>query len=215
MEPDSDSELGQFLKGHQPKVKSKVKGITVPYDEPQSVHTFMDDTKELTLWLVKKFPLSTFPYQRPFEHWLFNYCERTFDLVLDDKYRLIDILNAILHYIRESPYKDELYKILVGEADLNKAVCTSGFITFMVNVVRGFPGVPTFKGQVFEHRRQEIYHHLNRTLDFSDPESITQQVKDQAKVLLNLECSTKDLLIILTKYTGVTWIMDHAGNLDC
>lgn len=208
MEPDSDSELGQLP---QPKVK----GVTVPYDEPQSVHTFMDDTKELTIWLVKKYPLSIFPYHRPFNHWLFDYCERTFDLVLDNQYRLIDILNAVLHYIRESHYKDNLYQILIDEAYLNKEVCTSGYISFMVNVVRGFPGVPTFEGQIFEHRRQKVYHHLNKTLDFSDLESIGQQIKAQAKVLLNLDCPAKDLLSILSKYTGFTWVMDQAGHIDC
>ncbi len=213
MEPDSDSELGEILKPR--KKRNHVKGVTVPYAEPQSVHTFMDDTTELTIWLVKKFPLKAFPYKRPFDHWLFDYCERVVDLVIDNKYRLIDILNAVLHYIRESPHKDDLYKILLTEANLNKDVCTSGYITFLVNVVRGFPGVPNFKGQEYEHRRQLVYHHLNKTLDFSDPESIARQITTQTEVILSLDCPTKDLLSILTKYTGATWFLDHKGVLKC
>ena len=212
MEPDSDSdsELGQITQGHS---QGRI-GVTVPYAEPQSVHTFMDDTKELTLWLVKKYPLSTFPYQRPFNHWLFDYCERTFDLVLDNQYRLIDILNGVLQYIKGSPYKVDLYKILLSEADLNKSVCTSGYITFIVNTIRGFPEVPTFEGQIFEHRRQKVYHYLNKTLDFLDLDNITGQIKNQTKALLQLNYPVKDLLSILTKYTGVTWVMDHQGLLD-
>ena len=190
------------------------KGVTVPYSEPQSVHTFMDDTRDLTLWLVKKYPLTTFPYTRPFDHWLFDLCERTFETVLNDCYRLIDILNAVLHYIRESPHKDTLYQILTDDADRNKDVCTSGYITLLVTTVRGFPGVPTFKGQVFEHMRQMVYHHLNKTIDFSDPERVIQQIQAQSKVLLNLECQSDDLLQILTKYTGVQWALDRDGGLE-
>jgi hypothetical protein len=210
MEPDSDSELGQIIQGH-PQGRTEV---TVPYAEPQSVHTFMDDTKELTLWLVKKYPLSTFPYRRPFNHWLFDYCERTSDLVLDNQYRLIDILNGVLQYIKGSPYKVDLYEILISEADLNRGVCTSGYITFIVNTIRGFPEVPTFKGQIFEHRRQRVYHYLNKTLDFLDLDNITKQIKNQTEALLQLNCSTKDLLSILTKYTKVTWVVNHQGLLD-
>lgn len=211
MEPDSDSELAQILR-EPSKVRSK--GVTVPYSEPQSVHTFMDDTRDLTLWLVRKYPLTTFPYVRPFDHWLFDLCERTFETVFNDCFRLIDILNAVLHYIRESPHKDTLYQILTDEADRNKDVCTSGYITLLVTTVRGFPGVPTFKGQEFEHRRQMVYHHLNKTLDFSDPERVIQQIQAQSKVLLNLECPPDDLLQILTKYTGVQWALDRDGGFE-
>lgn len=208
LEPDSDSELERILReDHRPT------GSTVPYSEPQSVHTFMGDTRELVIWLVKEYPLENFPYKPPFNHWLFDYCERTFDLVFDNQYRLIEILNAVLHYIRQSPHKNELYKILTDEADFNKDVCVSGHITFIVNAIRGFPGVPAFEGQVFEHRRQQVYHHLNKTLDFTYPDRIATQIKGQVDVLLALDCPISDLLNILIKYTGVTWIIDN-GKLD-
>jgi hypothetical protein len=173
----------------------------IPFCENESVHLFMDDRNQLAKWLLKQFPRLAFPFKKPFDHWLFDFCENHSDFYIIDNYSLLDVLSALIHFFEQSKHKDELFSILLKEADANKNVCPSGYFSFMINSISGFPDVPTFVGSPFQHEKATIFHLLNTCIDFSDPTTIFSQIEK----LFEQYPFTPNILKILYMYTQTHW----------
>lgn len=176
-----------------------------PYEDKESVHVFMQDTREVIDWLIKNYPPQK--YTRMFDHPFIDFIERTFIPVVED-FTLIDIFTSVCRYIEYSDHEDELKKILLKEMDLAQNSCVSGHLSAMINTLMGFPGVPECKGSNFEHKKAEVFHYLNKSLDFSEigkslEKSIEEAVNGDGSPIKDL--TKQELVRILKDYTRSGW----------
>lgn len=178
-----------------------------PYEDKESVHIFMQDTRQIVEWLTEKYPPED--YVRPpsgvFDDAFIDFIEKAVIPAID-RYTLVDIFTSVTKFIRLSDYEEELTKILNKEMKDAKDTCTSGHLSAMVNAIAGFPGVPTFKGNSFEHQKAAIFNLLNNALNFEDLHNLDEAVKriingtDISKV-----AQVENLPKILKDYTEVNW----------
>lgn len=182
-----------------------------PYEDKESVHVFMQDTRQIVEWLMEKYPPEK--YIRMFNNPFIDFIERTFIPVVGE-YTLVDIFTSVMKFIQSSDHTEELIKILKNEMEESKDSCVSGHLSAMVNTIMGFPGVPECKGNSFEHQKASIFNLLNKTLNFDDIDNL----EDDIGTIINSRdisefAQLENLPRILKDYTKVDWKLTNDGKL--
>jgi hypothetical protein len=174
------------------------------YEDTQNVHVFMEDCLQLADWLVKTFPT---PYTRDLDCEFSDFIERHTDEFTyeNNSFRLVDVFASLLAFIEQSADKEELQKILQEEMRNSDDTCVGGHLSRMVNSIRGFPGVPFFPGNKFEHAKAKLFHELNSALKFDDPNTINEQI--QTYVNTKMTQVYPEITKILQAYTGDEWVV--------
>lgn len=175
----------------------------LPVMETQSVHTFMDETKEKVTWVISTYPAT---YTRPFNHDFIDFIER-YNIEIIDGITLVDILASILKFIDSSKEDDkkEMISILKKEMDYGGNTCVSGHLTAMINSIMGFPGVPNFRGSIYQNEKMEVYNYINNKINFSDVDNLLVNIE----TLMNKGPLTSNTTAILKEYTYHDWVIEN------
>lgn len=202
-DPTNLTTLYEICEIHDIKLPQTKKPIT--YVNPESVHIFMQDSIQLASWLLINYPSS---YSRPEQRINLQFinsiesCLDEFTRVDGTKFKLIDLFASVFSFITKSKHSLELMNRLEEEINEGLDTCTGGHLARLTNVIKGFPNVPFFPGNEYEHNKAKIFHELNKTLDFTDPDTIN----DQILVFINvMKINVRNLAEILRDYTFSNW----------
>lgn len=176
------------------------------YVNSQNVHVFMEDTLQYSYWLLQTYPNAV--YKRRFVNEFTCFIEKCTAMFeySDKRFSIKDVFAALMEYIDNSAHIKTLRNILKTEMDDAYMMCAGGHLARLVNVVKGFPGVPYFPGNKYEHFKAKIFHLLNTHLNFSDPSKIEHQI-ERYFALEHNDPVPDELTDILKQYTLSEWTM--------
>lgn len=170
-----------------------------PYEDKESVHIFMTDTRDVINWLTKSFPPAT--YEREFDNAFIDFIEKATMPVVGE-FTLVDIFTSVMQFINKSDHREELISIFKKEMLEARDSCVSGHLSAMINTIMGFPGIPAFEGNAYEHEKAAVFNFLNKNLTFSDVDELEESVNNVIKQTdMSAFASKENLLKILKEYT--------------
>lgn len=170
------------------------------YEDKHNVHGLTAETVRIALLLIKKWPAK---YYRPESLRMFDRFFRQLEGFDFSEFDPKLLFASIWRFIKKSPHSTEIELRLREEMLDANGMCLTGFITRLINTLRGFDTEFETTVDEYEYERAKAFHDLNRNINPYEPDIRTQIMTAINNKTVKLPRAYA--LRILKAYTGDDW----------